>query len=286
MYVLCVPLEQMLCTHRIATKDQRWHTYLADIEMAINFSGKAFYLCRLRDPHFPFDVALFGLDALRVRLGTTPGEWAIREGSRVADVWNSHHEVTRAHAVSTAARLNKGRDLPLTYKPGDRVLLLRHNRTRKWDLPYYDEPYRVLRVDDYGNCQLGDLHYHPPSGGRQARSSRSSLDSSRTGPVLPGRPVVSSDAPSSSQDRSRLPRPSCTSTSTTTSLLSSQGRRRSYFFLLTPSTLERRRSGVVSLLTLTLVLTRSPTQSSTASGSELHSAPVTYSSCPNTGSTG
>ena len=40
----CQILTQMLRTHRIATKNQRWHTYLADIEMAKNFTSSAFYL--------------------------------------------------------------------------------------------------------------------------------------------------------------------------------------------------------------------------------------------------
>ena len=150
-------LKQMLQTHRIATRNQRWHAVVADHEMACNFNGKAFYLARLRDPSYPWDIAMYGLDALRARV-QQPSEWLQQAAKDVASVWDAHYEVTRAHAVKAAARLDRGRDLNLVYRVGDRVLLLRHDRKGKWCNPYYDEPYRILRADAHGNYELGDRH--------------------------------------------------------------------------------------------------------------------------------
>ena len=153
-------LKQMLQTHRIATRNQRWHTVVADHEMACNFNGKAFYLARLRDASFPWDIALYGLEALRLR-SRDPSDWLQQAATEVASVWDAHYETTRAHAVKAAARANLGRDLSIIYRPGDRVLLLRHDRKGKWSNPYYDEPYRVIRSDERGNYELGDRHNGP-----------------------------------------------------------------------------------------------------------------------------
>ena len=141
-------LWQMLACHRITTFDQRWYAYVIDIEIAFNQGDNGegdspFYISRLRDPFFAHDLALYGVDALRARVGELDGlrESYLVPRARAAEAaWDAHQIVQRTHAQRTLLRSAPRGSTDVIYKPGQLVLLHKKTIKGKWGLPCYDEP--------------------------------------------------------------------------------------------------------------------------------------------------
>jgi len=152
-------LSRMLRAHRISTKDQRWYEYLIDLEIIFNQHGlgrgeSPFYYARLRDPFFAHDLATFGVDALRARVGEHDGfreSHLVEQAERAHRVWEAHQQELRVTALRTKLASDAKRDTTIRYKPMARVLMRKRVVRGKWDLHWSDE---ALRIDKYlgNNC--------------------------------------------------------------------------------------------------------------------------------------
>jgi hypothetical protein len=144
--------------HKIATKSQDWPDYIHKIEVSFNFKrGGPFYPNRGRDPRFPYDLALYGVAALRAR-AIDGAQWLHESIGAWHAAWDARNQVHRLNGIRQVERREGGRDTELQYQVNDPVLLKRFSRDGKWCNPYYDEPYRVGRVLDNGRLELRDLH--------------------------------------------------------------------------------------------------------------------------------
>ena len=82
---------------KIATRSQNWPDYIHKIEVSFNFRrGAPFYLNRGRDPAFPYDLALFGVVALRARC-LDGQQWLDEEVGHWHAAWDAQLEVHYAN---------------------------------------------------------------------------------------------------------------------------------------------------------------------------------------------
>ncbi len=149
--------------HKIATKDQNWPDYIHKLEVAFNFKyGGPFYLNRGRDPNFPYDLALYGVTALRAR-GLDGEEWLRAAISQWHSSWDARNQELFLNGVKDVARRTAKQDTAIQYKVNDPVLLerpIKHGKSQdgKWSNIYYDEPLRVQEVLPHDEYILMDFH--------------------------------------------------------------------------------------------------------------------------------
>jgi len=163
-------LDRMLRVHRISTKDQRYYEYLIDLEIVFNQHGlgggeSPFYYARLRDPFFAHDLATFGVDALRARVGEHGGlreSHLVEHAERAHRVWEAHQQELRVSALRTKLASDAKRDTTVRYKPFARVLLQKRQtrgvKQGKWALRWYSEVYRIGEYVGNNCYTLLDLH--------------------------------------------------------------------------------------------------------------------------------
>ena len=155
----------MMRVHRIAAKDQAWPNYLASLEMSFNFTrGRAFYLNRGREARVPYDLALYGFDALRARC-IDGASWVKDITEALHAAWDAKDEVLNHQSVARANSNNNKRELNLKFEVNSPVLLRRMNKRGKWSNPFFDEPYRIGEVLENDNYILKDLHNRRLRGG-------------------------------------------------------------------------------------------------------------------------
>ena len=158
-------LRSILLSHRLSSGDERWHTYLPLLELSFNASVNTalgyspFFIIHGRHPILPQDLL------------TTPP----RDDPRFSELptWVADH-LERLHvtydAVATKLRVNAlhgkltmdlRHDVTVSFKPGDRVLLLKGSVVDK-NHPKAEEPYlgpfTVLRALPRDRYQLVDMH--------------------------------------------------------------------------------------------------------------------------------
>ena len=143
--------------HKIATRQQGWVDYIHKIEVAFNFKyGGPFYLNRGRDPCFPYDLALYGVVAMRARCIDGP-EWLDEHVEAWHASWDAKNRVHRQNDIRQIDRRTPGMDA-FHFEVNDPVLLKRFSSDGKWSNPYFDEPYRIRKVLGNDQYELGDLH--------------------------------------------------------------------------------------------------------------------------------
>ena len=155
-------LQALTKTHRVATKDRRWHLYLPLLELAYNASVNAttgyspFFVMHLRHPVLPVD-ALSGRPAEQ---GVKLPEYVVDHLERLSTVWTIVTERLHTQALARVEANDMKRELKITYKPGDMVLLVKgtfvDGQMQKSEEPT-DGPFVVHKVASPGNYVLGDL---------------------------------------------------------------------------------------------------------------------------------
>ena len=154
--------------HKIASRQQGWVDFIHKIEVAFNFKyGGPFYLNRGRDPRFPYDLALYGVAAMRARC-IDGSDWLEEHVDAWHAAWDAKNRVHRQNDIRQIERRAPGMDA-FAYKVNDPVLLKRFSADGKWCNPFFDEPYRVGKVLDNDRYELRDLHNNRMRGPISAR---------------------------------------------------------------------------------------------------------------------
>ena len=154
--------------HKIASRQQGWVDYIHKIEVAFNFKyGGPFYLNRGRYPRFPYDLALYGVAAMRARC-IDGSDWLEEHVDAWHAAWDAKNRVHRQNYIRQIERRAPGMDA-FAYKVNDPVLLKRFSADGKWCNPFFDEPYRVGKVLDNDRYELRDLHNNRMRGPISAR---------------------------------------------------------------------------------------------------------------------
>ena len=154
-------LKAMLLTHRLASKDTRWHLYLPLLEMSYNSAVNEatgfspFFANNLRHPDLALDV-LTG----RPHNGNTLKPYIADHLERFALVWSVITRTLGLQSLARKADQDMRRETRVSYTPGQQVLLVRgafvDNILPKGEEPT-EGPYTVLKTLDSGNYVLGNL---------------------------------------------------------------------------------------------------------------------------------
>jgi hypothetical protein len=154
-------LKALLATHRLASRDDRWHLYLPLLELAYNATVNVttgfapFFVEHLRHADMPAD-----LTSGRPHHGAPLKEYVREHVERAQLVWAVVAEVLDVHALNAKASADLKREHKVAYLPGQQVLLVRgpyiDGNLPKAEDPT-DGPYTVLRALPGGQYVLGDL---------------------------------------------------------------------------------------------------------------------------------
>jgi len=154
-------LKALLATHRLASKDDRWHLYLPMLELAFNSTinqttGFApFFVEHLRHADVPSD-----LTSGRPHTGAPLKDYIQEHVDRAQLVWAVVAAELDANALNAKAAVDLKREHNVSYAVGQQVLLVRGEFIDE-NLPKAEEPtegpFTVLKALEGGQYVLGDL---------------------------------------------------------------------------------------------------------------------------------
>ena len=154
-------LKSLLATHRLASKDDRWHLYLPLLEVAFNNTVNAttgftpFFVEHLRHADVPSD-----LSSGRPHHGAPLKDYVVSHIERAQLVWAVVAHELDSNSLNAKAAVDLKREHKIQYAPGQQVLLVRGDYIDS-NLPKAEEPtqgpYTVLRALKGGQYVLGDL---------------------------------------------------------------------------------------------------------------------------------
>jgi len=154
-------LKALLATHRLASKDDRWHLYLPLLELAFNSTTNQttgfapFFVEHLRHADVPSD-----LTSGRPHVGAPVKDYIQEHVDRAQLVWAVIASELDVNALNAKAAVDLKREHNISYAVGQQVLLVR-GELIDHNLPKAEEPtegpYTVLRALEGGQYVLGDL---------------------------------------------------------------------------------------------------------------------------------
>ena len=156
-------LLQLLRVQKAAGMDENWPSRLSLLELAYNTAVNdttgysPFFIDHLRHATLPLDVMLKGTS--RAGAGDLP-EWVRLHLESSGVVYDAVVHSLRLNALHAKRRFDLRHDVVTTFKPGDRVLLIRgevmdKSPMSKADLPT-EGPFTVARVLEHGRYVLKD----------------------------------------------------------------------------------------------------------------------------------
>ena len=155
-------LRHMLLTHRLASKDDQWHTYLPLLETAYNNTINEttgftpFFINHLRHPDLELDV----LTGRPHRGDSTLKPWIAEHLERMILVWEVCTRQLGLQSLSNKETQDRKRETKISYSPGQQVILVKGQYV-DGNLPKIEDPtdgpFTILKALPQGNYVLGDL---------------------------------------------------------------------------------------------------------------------------------